>query len=227
MILNIKSRKLATLYTLLCSSLNFDPVHGRTPPSYSPSTSNTLNVTFNEDLSIYPGQPLHPTEAASIPTLAAHLDPFEPHIAFMIDIEIIQSGLAYPLLHWYQADLWVDNLTGESILRNLTDNGAAYVGPQPKPGPSHTYVILLFRQPLNYKFPPCFSDMLPLSIEARSGFDLHLFMKIAGLKDLLAANYFTSQEPRSRPTTTSLSRPPCATATGTGKIVTEELHEDL
>jgi hypothetical protein len=161
-----------------------------------------------------------------MPTLsAAHLVIFEPYIAIMIDMEIIDAGRAYPLLHWYQPDLWVDTQSTEFVLHNFTNTGAAYVGPQPNPGAAHTYVTLLFRQPLNYKFPECFSSIFPLSIEARAGFDLHLFMKMAGLKDILAANYFTSQDPNSRPTSTSLSKPPCAAQTWAGNGL--KMHEDL
>ena len=162
-----------------------------------------------------------------MPTLAyTGLDSFQPHMAFMIDVEVVHSGLAYPLLHWYQADLWADTST-EFILRNMTNTGAAYVGPQPNPGPTHSYVVLLFRQPLNYKFPDCFQYMLPLSMEARAGFDLHLFMEMAGLKELVAANYFVSQNPQSRPTTTSLMEPPCATGKFAGNIETDVVRSDL
>lgn len=163
-----------------------------------------------------------------MPTLAyTGLDPFEPYMAFMIDVEVVHSRLAYPLLHWYQPDLWADTSTDAFILRNLTNNAAAYVGPQPNSGPSHSYVVLLFRQPLNYKFPDCFQYMLPLSMEARAGFDLHLFMEMAGLKELVAANYFTSQNPESRPTTTSLMKPPCATGKFAGNSETRILKSVL
>ena len=147
--------------------------------------------------------------------------------AFMIDVEVVHSRISYPLLHWYRPDLWADISTGEFILRNMTNSGAGYVGPQPNPGPSHSYVILLFRQPLNYRFPDCFEYILPLSLEARAGFDLRLFMEMAELKELVAANYFQSQNPESRPTTTSLMKPPCATAKFTGNFETEYLRSDL
>jgi hypothetical protein len=151
------------------------------------------------------------TEAARSPTFfAKDLDPFEPYIAFMIDVEIVRNGLAYPLLHWYRPDLWVDIQSKDAILGNRTSAEASYVGPQPNIGPAHTYVLLLFRQPLNYKFPQCFQSILPLSEDARKGFDLHAFMEIAGLDDLVGANYFHSQNPDDGATTTSLSRPACA-----------------
>jgi phosphatidylethanolamine-binding protein len=145
----------------------------------------------------------------------------------MMDVEIIRSGVAYPLLHWYQPDLWVDTQTSEFVLRNFTDTGAPYVGPQPNPGPSHSYVVLLFRQPPDYRFPQCFNSIFPISIETRGGFDLHLFIKMAGLEEPFAANYFTSQDPDSRVTSTWLSQAPCATKTWTGNAVTEDLHKDV
>ena len=131
----------------------------------------------------------------------------------MIDVEIVRSGVAYPLLHWYQPDLLVDTRTSGFLLRNFTDAGAPYVGPQPNAGPSHSYVVLLFRQPPDYKFPECFNSIFPLSIEARRGFDINLFIKISGLEEPFAANYFTSQHPDSRVTSTWLSHAPCATQT--------------
>ena len=149
-----------------------------------------------------------------MPTLSsAHLNVFESYIAFMMDIEVIHFGVAYPLLHWYQPELWVDTRTSEFVLRNFTNTGAPYVGPQPNPGPSHSYVILLFRQPPDYKFPNCFDSIFPISVETRGGFDLRLFIKMAGLGEPLAANYFMSQTPESRVTSTSLSKPPCAAPT--------------
>ncbi|EED18836.1 conserved hypothetical protein [Talaromyces stipitatus ATCC 10500] len=211
-----------------CMTLISTTVHAQTPPNYRPSTSNTLNVTFNEGLPISPGQFLYPSEAMFMPTLSySDLDPFEPYIAFMIDVEVVHSGLAYPLLHWYQADLWADTTTNEFTLRNLTNAGAAYVGPQPNAGPSHSYVLLLFRQPLNYRFPECFQYMLPLSMEARAGFDLQSFIELSGLENLVAANYFLSQNPESRPTTTSLMKPPCATKKFRGSAETAVLRSDL
>lgn len=126
-------------------------------------------------------------------------------------MEIIHSGVAYPLLHWYQADLLVDTQSNKFVLRNFTNTGAPYVGPQPNPGPSHSYVILLFRQPPDYKFPQCFHGIFPISVQARGGFDIRLFTEMAGLKELFAANYFISQDPYSVVTSTWLNQPPCAT----------------
>jgi len=207
---------------LLSSSLNVLSVHCQTPPGYSLTTSNTVNVTFGGSHQIYTGEFILPQEAFSVPTLSStQLDPFEPHIAFMIDLEIIKQGITYPLLHWYQADLWSSPQTSSSPLLNATNTGAPYVGPMPIPGAKHTYVVLLFRQPLDYKFPTCFNDIFPISLETRSGFDIHLFMKMAGLENLVAANYFYSQNPESLPTATSLKSPECAKATEIGDVFSD------
>lgn len=106
----------------------------------------------------------------------------------MIDPDVIDNGTATTFLHWYQADLLNRPFTGE--LFNNTDNGAAYVGPSPPPGPAHRYTLLLFVQPWDYVFPECFEDMLPLTLSARHGFDVELFVRVAGLGRPVAASWF-------------------------------------
>ena len=107
---------------------------------------------------------------------------------FLIDLDAIEDGKATTILHWYQADFLKNPYNGE--LFNHSDNGASYVGPSPPPGPSHRYTFLLFVQPSGYVFPECFSDMLPLTLPARQGFDIEQFMQVAGLGKPIAANYF-------------------------------------
>jgi phosphatidylethanolamine-binding protein len=143
---------------------------------------------------------------------------FRSYVAVMMDVEVNHAGTATPLLHWLQSDLRVhDPITGR--LRNSSDDGAPYVGPQPVPGPRHTYVLLLFEQPGQYTFPECFSRMLLISAETRAGFNLDLFIKVVGLPEPIAASYFTAQNeekpsaPPSKVTTTSLSTAPCRTPT--------------
>ena len=67
MFLSVQSRTLAALYAVLPLLLNFNLVHGQTPPNYGPSTSNTLNISFNGDLLIYPGQLLQPAGMMACP----------------------------------------------------------------------------------------------------------------------------------------------------------------
>ena len=106
----------------------------------------------------------------------------------MIDPDVVADGKATTFLHWYQADLLKDPYSGQ--LFNHSDNGAPYVGPSPPPGPGQRYILLLFVQPSGYVFPECFSDILPLTIDARQGFNIEQFMQVAGLEGPIAANYF-------------------------------------
>ena len=121
---------------------------------------------------------------------AQHLHIQEKYLVFMIDPDVIDDGKATTFLHWYQADFSLKSPPYGGELVNHTDNGAAYVGPAPPPGPSHRYILLLFVQPSDYVFPECFSDMLPLTLAARQGFDIELFVQVAGLGEPIAANYF-------------------------------------
>ena len=137
------------------------------------------------------------------------------YLVFMIDPDVIDDGKATTVLHWYQADLCKAPHSGE--LFNHSDNGASYVGPSPPPGPSHRYTLLLFVQPSGYVFPECFSYMLPLTVAARSGFNLHQFMQVAGLGEPIAANYFyvVNSDPVSSTrvaTATSLTSAECEAA---------------
>ena len=117
----------------------------------------------------------------------------------MIDTEVNHAGVATVMLHWYQPSLYVSDMGG--ALSNRTDDGAHYVGPQPPPGSSHIYVILLFKQPVDYVFPQCFSGIFPISVPTRAGFDIMQFMRVAGLDNPIAANYFLASNPE-RVTTT-------------------------
>ena len=133
----------------------------------------------------------------------------------MIDLDAIEDGKATTILHWYQADLFKNPDSGE--LFNQSDIGASYAGPSPPPGPSHRYTFLLFVQPSGYVFPECFSDMLPLELPAREGFNIEQFMQAAGLGKPIAANYFYGVNPDPASSTlvataTSLSSADCKTA---------------
>jgi hypothetical protein len=66
MFMNIQLKKLAAFYSFTLF-LDFDLVHGQTPPNYAPSTLNTLNVSFNGEPPIYPGQSLEPAGMMAFP----------------------------------------------------------------------------------------------------------------------------------------------------------------
>ena len=118
---------------------------------------------------------------------------YKRYAVFMIDLDIIEDGKATTILHWYHPDLLKNPTSGE--LFNLSDNGALYVGPSPPPGPGHRYVFLLFVQPSGYVIPECFSDILPLTLPARQGFNIGQFMQVAELGEPIAANYFFAVNP--------------------------------
>jgi phosphatidylethanolamine-binding protein len=121
------------------------------------------------------------------------------------------------MLHWIQPGLHVHSNRG--ALLNISESGVIpYVGPQPNPGPKHSYVFLLYRQPDDFVFPDCFAGTFPPTPEARGGFDIDQFAREVGLGGLVAANWLRcgSSERAGEPplpTGTSLSVPPCGRPT--------------
>ena len=184
-------------------------VRTQTPPNFTPSCSVNLEVIYPNDIIIQPGGSIQsssieiPSENPGIlvgniktgalflePRIASkNLDLYKRYMVFMIDPDVIEDGKATTILHWYHADLLTSPIGGE--LFNLTDSEAVYVGPTPPPGPGHRYVFLLFLQPPGYEFPECFSAVLPLTLPARLGFDIKQFMRVVGLSEPVAANYFS------------------------------------
>lgn len=57
---NVKLTKLAISYAFIVFA-NFKFIHGQTPRNYIPSTLNTLNISFNGNPPIHPGQSLQPS----------------------------------------------------------------------------------------------------------------------------------------------------------------------
>ncbi|OKL57043.1 hypothetical protein UA08_07378 [Talaromyces atroroseus] len=187
----------------------------QTPPGYQPSSWQHLNVQFGHNEKIETGTVLTPSQAYYKPHIhAPDVLPIYPlYISFMIDVEVNHNGISTSMLHWYQPDLRISDSDG--LLLNLTNNGADYVGPQPPPGPRHVYVLLLFVQPSDFLFPECYSRVFPISIPTRVGFDIGQFMRIAGLDEPVAANYFVAGNPTPASTpipriwTTSMSSARC------------------
>ena len=142
------------------------------------------------------------------------IDVDKAYICVMLDTEVNHNGIATPVLHWLQSDLHVDDPVN-GVLGNHSLETVPYVGPQPIPGPPHIYVLLLFAEPPNYKFPECFEYVKPITVEARAGFNLTQFVEVTGLQKPVAANYFSAQndmkppEPLPSVTTTSLNSAPC------------------
>jgi hypothetical protein len=109
----------------------------------------------------------------------------------MIDIDIYRNGRYTHLLHWYQSDLALVETTSELVPTCSTRKRAAYGGPSPPPSSTHRYVELVFKQPIEYKFPVDFEPYLEPSIPARLFFNITDFVKAANIGDPVAANYFT------------------------------------
>ncbi|KAF2215738.1 hypothetical protein CERZMDRAFT_15437, partial [Cercospora zeae-maydis SCOH1-5] len=168
----------------------------QTPPGYWLSPGSSLHLTFKQDLVPSGGQELSPSDATSQPKLhlPGNFCVLDVYMVFMIDIQSVRSGVARSMLHWFQPDLRVVSTSGGwSQLSSATTSNisAAYVGPQPLPGPLHQYAVLIFRQPPDFEFPECFESMLPATIDARAGFDLEQFMNVTRLSPPVAANYFS------------------------------------
>nr|ULT85517.1 maleidride PEBP type 1 [Wicklowia aquatica] len=195
----------------------------QTPPGFSPSCEKTLDVTYPDNLPVSPGRLLHRSDVIDPPTLKpTFLQPDLTYIIFLIDPDVIQSGNATTILHWYQPDYRISSSTGFFI--PPTTKGAEYVGSQPPSGSKHRYVFLLFEQPPSYVFPQCFESIFPVMVPTRAGFDIELFMRVAGLDDPVAANWFAVENKEEASTTrvvttTSLSRAPCG-ATGKARAGT-------
>ncbi|KAH8804392.1 phosphatidylethanolamine-binding protein [Xylogone sp. PMI_703] len=178
-------------------------VHCQTPPGFKPSTKLRLGVTFQHGVSVHPGHELYVNETQSAPRLnlnslltVRHLQTPIYHLSwkymvFMIDMDVDRSGMKYPLLHWYQPDLVLNDQTHElSVASDSTLPKAMYAGPAPPPGPAHRYVEVLFVQPEEYKLPEEFEKYLGNTIAARLGFNIEQLVKEAGLGEPIAGNWF-------------------------------------
>nr|ANF07283.1 phosphatidylethanolamine-binding protein-like protein [Paecilomyces fulvus] len=188
-------------------------VLAQTPPGYEPSSNHELYLEYPGEISVFPGISLELSDTKCIPTLSTlGLSRIQTYIVFLIDIDVILEPNATTILHWYQPDLKAQDLG--SHLVNTTNNGAAYLGPHPPAGNTHRYVFLLFQQPQGYTLPSCFSTIFPETVEARAGFNIDEFIEVAGLGDVVAANYVNVTNPATpsttlTATTTSLSTAPC------------------
>lgn len=128
-------------------------------------------------------------DAQSAPRLSLpYASLFDRYAAVMIDMAVNHGGTLTTMLHWIQPGLHLHSAEGS--LLNISDSGAPYVGPQPNPGPKHSYVFLLFEQPAPFEFPACFAEVRPPTVPARGGFDIDRFSRVADLGKLVAANWF-------------------------------------
>jgi hypothetical protein len=200
----------------------------QTPPGYSPSTLINLGVNYPDDIIIpgvlYPAAGTHTSlfdelpsyallttspvlaDVQTQPTLYAPITASSSHkyITFMIDIDVNEAGTATTLLHWYQPNLVVGSDRSLSA-SNTVDPSAPYAGPAPLVGPAHRYVILLFKQPIDYVLPDCYASITPLTLAARMGFDIEEFMQVAGLGSPVGANWFKVKNDTPATTTVAIT----------------------
>lgn len=130
--------------------------------------------------------------------------------SFMIDPDAIEGGKLTTILQLYQSDVSLKPHPGR--LFNHTQDGASYVGPNSPPGPGHRYVLLMFAQAADYRFPECFWIMISPALSAREGFNLEQFIEVANLGQPIAATWLRLVSPQAatstqRATATSLSSP--------------------
>ena len=110
----------------------------------------------------------------------------------MVDDSVDLEGIKTTILQWYQPDLTIDPTTG--ILRispsSSSSSAGKYVPPEPVPGPAHSFIGILYRQPPGFKVPSCLSHVLPPTVPNRIGFNLDGFVDAALLGTPVAANWF-------------------------------------
>ncbi|MCJ1228452.1 hypothetical protein MMC12_005113 [Toensbergia leucococca] len=177
-------------------------VLSQTIPGFLPSSSETLTVTFANNIE---------------PELTASRkdSPQATYMVFMIDIDAVYDKAATTFLQWYQPDLSIDYSSYEFTNSNETNNGAVYISPMPLPSSTHRYILVLFAEPPGYKLPSCYQAILSVSPLPRFGFDILEFIQVAGLGSPVATNYLkvSNSEPATTTqviTTTSLSSASCA-----------------
>jgi len=79
---------------------------------------------------------------------------------------------------------------GVHTLTSSATGPASYMGPAPPaetPAHPHHYVEILYEQPANFAVPAAQKS----AVSGRMGFSMPAFATAAGLKDPIAANYFT------------------------------------
>ncbi|PLN83102.1 citrate synthase [Aspergillus taichungensis] len=227
-----------------------------------PSEAITLKFRYPSTQWVTPGDTLLMSKTHPLPIISTYgLDPETKYLLLFVDLDVIYGSLSTVVLHWYQPGMEASPIAKpgpdryraprivlqppsppphhRGVLVNTT-SGAEYIAPQPPQGQNHhRYVYLLFRQPTTYTFPECFAHIFPPALDARVGFDVRQFVRVAGLDAPVAASYFfverdepvfgtptvtatgttaatatgTRSPPRTSPTTTWLRPAPCETTT--------------
>ncbi|KAL2694745.1 hypothetical protein Neosp_001331 [[Neocosmospora] mangrovei] len=176
----------------------------QTPPGFSPSTKNTLGVKYG-NINASKGDLLPISDAAMSPTLS-FVSNNASHVIVLVDLDApngTDSNAYAPFLHWAKfIPSGVTTLPGGPPL-NMSDF-APYFGPAPPPGTGpHRYVALLFgTQNSTFQVPPSFKEFNGTEVTDRIKFDIDTFVD-EGKLDLVAANWFTSENETSVATVTS------------------------
>lgn len=109
------------------------------------------------------------------------------------DAPFVSLPFLSPILHWLQTDL-VITTPSAGLLTSTTTPLCTYAPPGPPPisGP-HRYIFLLFKQPEGFDAEKFKSKTAPeVPVKERMWYDFGGFEKGAGVGEVVAVNYFTS-----------------------------------
>lgn len=152
----------------------------------------------------------------------------ETYAIFMMDFSVETNNstdLNTTVLHWAATGL--SSLDGTSSLTSQQAQIAPYIPPHPPSGQTHTYGVILFKEPTNFAIP---ADFIPLinnitstdplsSIPFRIGFNLTRFADEARLNKPIAADfYLVSESTVTATNSTSTTAGPTATSSKSSAI---------
>ncbi|KAH8806064.1 phosphatidylethanolamine-binding protein [Xylogone sp. PMI_703] len=226
----IVSRR-SILLTILAIAYAFGIASAQTPPGLEPSTKRHLNVTFKTTV-VNPAGITVPQNVSLVVIKAPELSFGQAngtYAVFMIDfsLETNITGTNTTLLHWAQTGLSAPE--GTTSLTSQQANIAPYINPEPPAGQTHTYGVVLFREPANFTIPIDYVALIhnltttdPVSsVPYRIGFNLTRFVNEAGLGQPVAADFFLVATPGPTATTNSTlsTNTSAPTTNATGGII--------
>ncbi len=118
----------------------------------------------------------------------------------MLDLSVsLQPGAANTtLLHWLVDGFVPSQSDGHSLVAAGNKTAAPYFPPGPPAGQTHTYELLLYRQPKSFALPASYQSFfanITAAVTNRIGFNLTEFTEAAKLGSPLAANWFMVSSP--------------------------------
>jgi len=186
-------RTILSLLPLICV------IYAQTPPGFSPSSTNHLDVLYSNSLmGTNTSLTTNSTVAAltSAPEIGLSYPINTTLLLIIIDPDTIISNRSTTILHFLQTNLTSStsncSASNSSIfvpLRTDTSPLSSYLAPAPQaelPPRAHRYIQLLYEQPNNFSIPAEFEDVL----KRRNGFSLDSFASLTGLGEVVAANWF-------------------------------------